>query len=557
MLVNKPSQLNNKQNNHGLRIAIVEDNTTARMNLRSHLLEISQFDIASYSNGKELRNGLRLNNIDIVFMDYHLGQNKDGVEWILQLQEVGLLQPATGIVFVTSDSLPQTIGKILDVHPDFILIKPYTIKNLRLNVAHYLSLRHELMPILNFMNQNKFDLALKELERKEAGKVNPRFKNDYLKLKGRLLLITKQYEASSALYSSVLESSSNVLWAHWGLIKSEFLIGKWQQCRTMLNQLLAQSITKDKANEWLASVAIGSEHYEEAEVILDNINDNELSIQATRLKILSYQMQEKYEEAKQLLNKKIQSNLTVKERFSDYAVELARLHIHIAENLKHEGHSESVRRVNAEKSENLSEARKLIGRTARIGNDRQAELQQDYMLALALLLDGEQEKAQRIVQKNDSIETLSKAKINTLVDAVKVWMGIGEVDSAKALLKHCDDAIKASSNHIEHLICNERITELEQEYNMQKERAISTNEQGMMLYRDNQLIDAMSCFVKAYKMYRGVPAFSLNLLQCMADLEQDEYKGLEAPVLFSELNGLSLSKENQIKLEHIKVTFGF
>ena len=104
-----------------IKIAIVEDNTTARLNLRSHLMSMGEFDIASYTNGKELRNGLRTIEFDFVVIDFHLGQNKNGVEWIQYLTESKLIKPSMGIVFLTSDRLPQTISQILDTNPDVLV----------------------------------------------------------------------------------------------------------------------------------------------------------------------------------------------------------------------------------------------------------------------------------------------------------------------------------------------------------------------------------------------------------------------------------------------------
>ncbi|MGK0372162.1 MAG: CheY-like chemotaxis protein, partial [Glaciecola sp.] len=176
-----------------LRVAIVEDNATARTNLRSHLMGIDHFEVASYSNGSELKNGLRLNNFDLVLMDFHLGQSKNGVEWVSSLMERELFKPSTGLVFVTSDSMPQTIGQILDLHPDFILIKPYTIKSLTVNLTHYLNLRTLTLPALQCMNQNDNSQALKLINERIKSNGNKRFVNDFLKIKGRLLLADKKY----------------------------------------------------------------------------------------------------------------------------------------------------------------------------------------------------------------------------------------------------------------------------------------------------------------------------------------------------------------------------
>jgi len=540
-----------------IRVAIVEDNATARTNLRSHLMGLGNFEVASYSNGNELRNGLRLNNFDLVLMDFHLGQSKNGVEWINLLLERDLFKPSMGLVFVTSDGMPQTIGQILDLHPDFILIKPYTIKSLSVNLSHYLNLRRETLPILQLMSQNTNEQALTLLDEKLARNVNKRFTNDFLKLKGRLLIAEKQYPQAIALYSDVLKKSSSVLWAHWGLIKSEFFTGQWQQCQNMLNHLVTESLTKDKAFEWLASVAIGKQEYREAEILLDNIKESDLTMQATRLKVLSFNMQDKHEHAQILLEKKIQNNLSVKDRMSEYSLELARFHIQMAETVI-EGKNDQKQSLKfEEKAANLTTARKLIGRASRTANDRHWELQKDYMLALAYIIEDDKVRAQQLVEKTASINLAQNAKAATMVDAVKVFFGIGQPDKANEILQDCDEYLLQHDNHIERIVCSDMISDIEATQHLQKDRALQSNDKGNILYQSKEFVQALSCFCKAYKMFPGIPAFSLNLLQCMADLAQYEFQGILAQSVFTELQSVTLSKKNQVRLGHIKIKLGF
>ncbi|GAB55187.1 hypothetical protein GPUN_1056 [Glaciecola punicea ACAM 611] len=63
-----------------LRVSTVEGNATARSNLRSHLMSTEHLDLENYSNEGELKNGLQLNNFDLVLMDYHFRQSKNGAE---------------------------------------------------------------------------------------------------------------------------------------------------------------------------------------------------------------------------------------------------------------------------------------------------------------------------------------------------------------------------------------------------------------------------------------------------------------------------------------------
>lgn len=540
-----------------IRVAIVEDNATARTNLRSHLMGIDNFEVASYSNGNELRNGLRLNNFDLILMDFHLGQSKNGVEWINLLVEHALFKPSMGLVFITSDGMPQTIGQILDLHPDFILIKPYTIKSLSINLSHYLNLRKETLPILQLMSQNNNEQALTLVTEKLRKNLNKRFTNDFLKLKGRLLIADKQYSQAISLYTAVLNKSSKVLWAHWGLIKSEFFTGQWQQCQKMLNHLISESLTKDKAYEWMASVAIGKEEFREAEILLDNIKESELTMQSTRLKVLAYKMQEKQELAQILLEKKIQNNLSVKDSMSEYSLELARFHIQMAESAVVSQSESDKPTVADEKEANLTTARKLIGRASRTANDRHIELQKDYMLALAYVIEGDKIRAQQIIEKNGSIDLVQHAKANTMIDAVKVWFGIGQADKANEILQDCDDYLFHHDNHIERLICSDLISGIEESQHLQKDRALQSNDKGNALYQSKDYTQALACFYKAYKMFPGIPAFSLNLLQCMADLAQYEYQGIHALAVFKELQSVTLSQKNQVRLEHIKIKLGF
>jgi DNA-binding NarL/FixJ family response regulator len=524
-----------------LRVAIVEDNTTARMNLRSHLMAIDSFEVASYSNGKELRNGLRTANFDIVFIDFHLGQAKNGVEWIQQLVENGAFKPSMGLFFITSDSLPQTIGQILDLYPDVIIIKPYTIKGLTSNVKHYLHARQQLLPALQYMDANRNSAALKFVDDNLDKGVAKRIEADFIKLKGRLLLHDKQYEEASQLYSSVLERSNGVLWAHWGLIKSEFFTGKWQHCKKMLDRLIEESLTKDKAYEWLASVEIGKKNYVLAEQLLDNIKDGELTIQATRLKTLCYKMQGKSEDALALLEKKVQSNLSVKERLVDFAMELARYHLHLAEQFNETHNPESV-----------SAARVMLGKATKGISDRQAEFQKDTLLALSFLLDDDKARAERIISETTEVNQYTKKSISTNIDAVKVWFGLGHTDKAKALLDECDQQLLTHENHIESLIAADLLLNTEKSIGVGKERAVMINEKGMHEYQNNQYQNALNYFYRAHSMYPGVPAFALNLLQCMTDAKQYEYKTVSIDKLLEDLSTISLSKGNLKRMDAIK-----
>ena len=523
-----------------IKIAIVEDNTTARLNLHSNLLSIGEFDVASYSNGKELSNGLRTINFDVVIIDFHLGQNKNGVEWIQYLAKEKLIKPSTGLVFLTSDRLPQTISQILDIHPDILIIKPYTIKTLQSSMNHYLSIRSKIELALEYLDNEQPAKALKFVDDSLQGSLSKRARADFIKFKGRLLISEQRYTDAVALYRDILECSSNVLWAHWGLIRSEFLSGQWRDCQNMLDSMINNQLTKDKAYEWMACVEIGKENYDLAEKVLDNIKENDLTIPATKLKLLTYKMQSRSEEAIRLLEKKRQSNFTVKERFDEYTIELARYHLQLAENS-----------AMNERAPKLNEAKCLIGNASKSILDNQTQHQRDFMLALASLLEGDKQKAERIIL-NKTVGDAKNAALTTMVDAIKVWFGLGKEDKAREVWNEVDRKLSAKDDQIDQILGGSLMLETEKSLDLSEQKAKRVNDQGMALYLSNQLSDAIELFYKARRLDSNVPAFTLNLLQCLSDIKKAEYKDQKTLVLVDELKDKRLSESNKKRYNLIR-----
>jgi hypothetical protein len=63
-------------------------------------------------------------------------------------------------MFITCDRLPFIIGQIVDVHPQALVIKPYTIRNLSRSISNYLSLHEYLMPVFEMMDEDNYPQAL-------------------------------------------------------------------------------------------------------------------------------------------------------------------------------------------------------------------------------------------------------------------------------------------------------------------------------------------------------------------------------------------------------------
>ena len=523
-----------------IRLAIVEDNASARIHLRSHLLALGNLEIFSYSNGQELKTALRTQDIDVVMFDFHLGQHKNGVEWAISLQQAGLIKPSTGVIFVTSDQTPQTIGQIVDLQPDFLVIKPYTIRQIKQVVTQYIAIRKKTINILRCLDKNQNGQALTDLNKMLADPAQARIHMHLLKLKGRVLLNVHEYDDAIALYQSVLQKSERVIWARWGLIKCRFMQGDWSTCQQTIGDLLDVQLTKNKALEWLACIAFEENNYERAEQWLDNIKVSELTLQATRLKTLTYQMQKRIEDAISLLERKRQSALSVREHREELTFELADCHIKYAAIASPE-----------QRKENLYKARCLIGNAGRHTGDRQSHQRRDYMLSLANVLEGDITRAKRLLE-NDWMHDFSRSEANTMVIAAQVWHGVGDEERARIILQQCSDKIIDVDDQIARVLTQTQIIQGEKVIGSSIDSAMEQNQLGTEAFVARKHSGALEHFYSAFKLADNVPAFAINLLHSMVRGHISNYKGINTLQLTEQLSQLGLSATNRDRLEQIE-----
>lgn len=524
--------------NDQIRIAIVEDNATARGNLRSHLLSLGNLEISSFSSGNELKSALRKQYFEVVLIDYHLGQHRTGVEWLHILRQGHFIKPSTGVIFVTADRQPQTIGQIVDVHPDVLVLKPYTIATLHRNIQHYLQFRHFVWPVLRALDDKDLQAAQTQLN-KLASDVPARLRADYSKLRARVLLQKGNVRAALDIYNAVLQKSDRVLWAQWGKIKCQYLAGDWDDCRGVLDLMSGTSINRDKAFEWLACLSFEQEAYEQAEFYLDHINVSDLSIPATRLKSIAYQKQNRVVEGVELLEKKRAYNRSTKERFDEFTFELAEFYLSIAE-----------QSPMLQRRESLSQARKLIGIASRSQTDQQQMQKQDYLMAHTAALEGDIEKAKNIIAQ-DHMQVYLRTAPATLIVAAKVHQAAGNTDTARSLMELAEDQLIQSDTISQQQADQSVLLSAEKNAEWVKEKAEALNHEGTQAFTTNAYPSAVDYFYKAYQLDPETASFSINLLHSMLQASKATFRKLTLYVLIEHIKTCELSESSRTRFAQV------
>lgn len=522
-----------------IKVAIVEDNGMARINLRNHLTGMGFTEIGCFSNGRELKAHTKLRRVDLLLMDYHLGPNKNGVEVVQELQEQGLLKSSTSIIFITSDRLPMIVGQIVDVHPDTLIVKPYTIRSIEKNISACLYFRQYLMPIFLLMDEGEFERALTELEHMLERNSRPRLRSSMIKLQARLLLKVKRYKESETIYREVLRASDKIIWAKWGLIQSLYLDGRLAQSEELLLDLTKTQLTSDKASEWLARISIGNNQYAKAEDYMGQIREGEMSVSAARLKAYIYQAQERSDEAIQLLEKKRESNRSIRERYDELSLDLARCHLHEAENQKPN-----------ERANTLQVAKFLIGSAGRKNQDQKLIIKKDYLYSAAAVLAGNMEKAKELLDKS-GMEDLDDADVTMMTDAIYAYKGVGNDTMAEEILAVCKTRLASLEDGNDAAVASMLVTKSEENIGERRPEAMAFNKAGLEHYVKKAYVQATEHFYKAYLLFPREIAFSLNLLQSLVEAQQSQYESITTVTFLDELLRRQMTPANKKRLDEI------
>ena len=293
------------------------------------------------------------------------------------------------------------------MHPEALVVKPYTIRNLVKNISSCLNLHKYLMPVYEMMDDDNYPQALVILDYLLEENAQPKKKNALAKLRARLLTKLGRYSEAAELYRNILRQSDKVIWAKWGLIQNLFLDEQVEESETLLHDLTQTALTSDKACEWLARISVGNNQYNKAENYMHKIREGELSIPAARLKAYIYQAQERGSEAITLLEKKRESNRSIRERYDEISLDLARCYIVEAE-----------LRTKSQRASDLQVAKYLIGAAGRKLSDPSLTVRKDYMFANIAFMEGNEAKANEIISRPGMSE-LQDADISTITDAVQ------------------------------------------------------------------------------------------------------------------------------------------
>lgn len=525
-----------------LRIALIDEEAISRDTLRSHLLFFHQLEICSFASPHSFKKACYRQDFDIVLCNQELRGGRSGTQWCEELIMNKLIKPSTGLAIVTGDPSAAVISQILDANPDIIFLKPYTLNILKRHFDDYFAFREILRPHFNDLDNDRLDPVINGLL--NIVQTHPQHLQATYRLLGQLYLQSQQYIAAFKIYELSVSLFPNALWAQWGIIKSQFLNGDWDNCATLLNTLLQTKATRDKALEWLACVAFAQEDYSAASEYLARILTCDLSLPATKLKTHLYCLQSQVDQAIRLLTDKCNANHMLKDQFTELTFDLVRC---VMQKIQHEADDRA-------KAQHISYAKRLLTRASKKDSDPVSLQKRDSILSSVCLLEGDIERVQRILER-DWMQNFERASVETIQHAINANQSIGEHATVASLLTLSKHKMQKIESHIDSVLCTAQFEVQEALLYDQPTRAAKYNEKGSHWYANNQFEQSMYYYYKAYRLYPKSPTFCLNLLTCMHHCRQIQYKEALAQGLLDALANIQLNTNQKKRLAALQSAF--
>jgi len=173
--------------------------------------------IDSVSHSKEVIRRLENKTYDVIICDYTFGGSMDGLALLQELNQRRLIKPGAVFIIVTTERNASTVIAALDYAPDDYLLKPFTANVLMDRLEKAINRRPVFAAVQTMIQNHDYPRAIAECDARIAE--DNVHKLDFMKIKGRLSLLTSDYEGAQKLYEQVLETTPTP-WATMGLGKS-------------------------------------------------------------------------------------------------------------------------------------------------------------------------------------------------------------------------------------------------------------------------------------------------------------------------------------------------
>ena len=256
-----------------LSVLIVDPNPGMRGSLHNMLNQASITRIEyAVSSGTAIRQ-LSKKPYDIVLCEYDLGNGsgeangQDGQQLLEDLRHHKLIAQWTIFIMLTSEGVYSKVIGAVELAPTDYILKPFTVDSLLQRIGRAVDRREVFWPVYQLLAAGSIRKAITSC--KDGEDNNPRYANDYARLRAELLVSIDDLVEAEFVYQTILMTRPTA-WAHLGLARCQFGLRKFVEAQGTLLRLLEEHPKFMAAYDLLARTHEALGQQESAKKVLED-----------------------------------------------------------------------------------------------------------------------------------------------------------------------------------------------------------------------------------------------------------------------------------------------
>ncbi|WP_372771541.1 response regulator [Pseudoalteromonas sp.] len=524
-------------------ILIIDDQKSFQKLLKGMLVQLGANNIAFYDSGEAALNKIDKNSVNIVFIDYNLGQGRNGKQFLEELKYLNKLSRHSISILVTGESTRSVVLSVLEIEPDDYLIKPFSIGMLKTRLNKLSAKKTLFFQADQAVEDGQLGLAADQYLK--ISKKSTRNAQFCFKRACQVYFDLGEYQKAFDLLNSVLESARPT-WALTYLAQACLYLTKYDQAIRICDELLGQNRFNIDALDIKA-------------LCLNQLNQGKESLflieQSCNISPHSFARQRNFAQIAQANNDfdalvKAQNTLLSMSKGTAFA------HIDYQLNYIRAMFSQLDKANSKHDKSELTTQIKTSLRQAK--NDPTVIEQPDlfdefhtFCEARLSVSNGDYLSAKKMIAPLTVEQSLCNS---VLPDSIMALFSLGEFDDANEQLEKYQSCKQHNSQVLAQLHCrNDALAAKQNEFNQH-------NTKGIKLYKQGNFQDAIVQFEMALKYAPMNTGSALNLLQALLQLLPRASKSADVIIEkcqanFTLVEGMALPPQHAKRLEDLKFEY--
>lgn len=251
----------------GLTALVIEPNPSMRASLHNMLSLCGLDRIEDAASSNQAIRALEAKTYDLILCEYALEGGQDGQQMLEDLRHHRLINAGTMFFMVTGEGQFSKVVSAAELMPNDYILKPFAADAMLERIWRALDRRNALVPVHQLVDMGDLRAAIEACEAGEAAQ--PRFACDFKRLRAEMHIQAGEPELAEPIYAELWETR-HIHWARLGQAKTLYLRGRYDEARSMLEDLLGKNNRFLDAYDWLARTHEANGDLAAAQAVLNN-----------------------------------------------------------------------------------------------------------------------------------------------------------------------------------------------------------------------------------------------------------------------------------------------